>query len=277
MKYRLGIAGGLLAVSAALSPQLPRPAGGVPPDLRRQGDSQIKDSALGQVLGEFRTSISDMLYVKADRYLHAGLSMGDHLHQEEDQEIQDQDPNRIPRDFRGWVGIMEKQVKPWQSPDMGHPPHQGEEVIPLFRLMTLLDGGYVQGYQAGSYWIAQLDPDAAIDFLYEGLERNPDAFELHLQLGLVYLQQSRLVESPETEKLLEQAAASFHASAEQALLRASDENEKGAYERSDGWQATGMSYAIEFRHGDREKAEARRLRYLAAFPENPALKLVPKD
>ncbi|GEM_PF-6673392 len=267
----------LVLLSGLLSPHLPRPAGGVSTDIRRKDSKEIDQSAIGKVLGEFRTGLSDILYVKADRYMHGGVIMAEHAHgadavaQGETEELHTQRHD----DFRGWIGDLHRAVEPRLPPGSPHPEHQEDELIPLFRMMTLLDGGYIQGYQAGAFWIAQINSEAALEFLQEGLDRNPESFQLYLQMGLTHLQMSRTDSEEDASHHRDQAAQAFHQAARFAIQSAGEEQEN-VYAKSDAWQATGLSFAIELRHGDPEKAEERRQRYLQTFPDNPALLRAPE-
>jgi len=179
-------------------------------------------SALASMLGEFRTTVSDLLFIKTERYLHSGVAYVPHLsekalslegaaaeideHQSELGEDHDHDHEHDPfahddlpasiiptaeSDYRGWIGEMHRRVKPWRDPKLHHLHTDGTQLLPWFRMMTLSDPQYVRGYAVGSYWLKQHDAAEAMVFLAEGIRQNPEAFELHLMRGFLLVDAAR--------------------------------------------------------------------------------------
>ena len=177
-----------------------------------QGREQRNHSALAAMLGEFRTSASDLMFMQTERYLHGGISFRketahameeDHDEHEHDEEC-DQDHEHdaacscqgaetaIPsreKDFRGWIGDLYREVKPWRDPSKSHVHTDGRELLPWFRLMTMSDPHYVQGYLAGAYWLQTQNLGEAIAFIEEGIQNNPTSFQLYVSRGLMRMKQ----------------------------------------------------------------------------------------
>jgi len=62
-----------------------------------------------------------------------------------------------------------------------------KEILPWIQLAAKLDPEKVESYTVGAYWLRQLDKkDEAEQFLREGLRRNPQSFEIMLELGRSY-------------------------------------------------------------------------------------------
>lgn len=248
-------------------------------------------SALAAMVGEFRASISDMMFVKTERYLHAGVYYLPHHgesalsaedlaaevdeHQRElgipdgDDEEHSGIPTLIPTpeaDFRGWVGNLHRQVQPWRDPKRAHVHTDGRELLPWFRLMTRMDPHYERGYVAGAYWLQALDNHAALHFIDEGLTNNPDAFQLFVSRGFVLLRIARESDDPGR---LNDALSAFLQGAELALLQRPDEVDEygfgpggwGSYHENDAIAAANMSVMLTDRLGDPERARALRNRF----------------
>ena len=65
-----------------------------------------------------------------------------------------------------------------------------EPIMPLIRLITLLDPHFIQAYDFGAYHLAVnlKKKDESMKFLKEGITNNPDAFELNWEYGfLLYI------------------------------------------------------------------------------------------
>jgi tetratricopeptide (TPR) repeat protein len=260
------------------------------------------------MLGEFRTSLSDMLFIKTERYLHSGVAYVPHLTEQlltvegsgkqadehdhancEDHDHDHFDHEDLPvtvvpvadEDYRGWIGRMHREVKPWRDPSLSHQHTTGTELIPWFRMMTLSDPAYTRGYTIGAFWIKQHDPAAAMAFVEEGLHKNPRAFELHLTKGFLLVQESRRVEAAGGDKvpLLLQARDSFQSAAEYMIeVRPrkwegdiEDVPGWGGYQENDARAAAHMAVLLESQHGDPEKARALARRYLDILPDHPQL------
>lgn len=62
-----------------------------------------------------------------------------------------------------------------------------KEILPWIQLAAKLDPEKVESYTVGAYWLRQLDKkEEAEQFLREGLRRNPQSYEIMLELGRGY-------------------------------------------------------------------------------------------
>ncbi|MBN1517842.1 hypothetical protein JXA32_14855 [Candidatus Sumerlaeota bacterium] len=209
-------------------------------------------SAVAQMLGEFRISMGDILFLKTERYLHNGMAFKAHLNQKQLLNVYDHDHNGhgagdehhdehdhenlqtiIPtraHDFRGFIGELERQVKPWQDPSEHHHEHtDGSELLPWYRVMTLADPHNVRAYIIGGYWLKNHSIDEGIRFISEGIRENPDVFELRLSLGRLYMNKAQSLMPPnspfgalpepnsEAERCFLKAQEAFEIAAEMGL------------------------------------------------------------
>ncbi|MCX7625189.1 MAG: tetratricopeptide repeat protein [Candidatus Sumerlaeaceae bacterium] len=199
-------------------------------------------SAIATILGEFRTNLSDMLFIKTERYLHGGVaymphidteqlaSSGDVMHSKhelrrpatsdaetsvtelpntdlpttgpgdqgtpagkEDELHREEEAATLIRtpenDFRGFLGTLERTVKPWRDPRLPHEHIGGVELLPWYRLATLVDPKNVRAYMIGAWWLKTIHDEhalrEAVKFLEEGIRQNPQSFQLHLMLGYI--------------------------------------------------------------------------------------------
>ncbi len=300
---------------------------------------QRNSSAIAAMLGEFRTSMSDIMFIKTERYLHGGvayrphhdeavpsagdlaaevdehqahLTMHDHGPHDHDRQVEhaggehclhhahhhidpetgafecgyEGAPTLIPtadRDFRGFIGHLHRQIKPWRDPDKPHLHTDGRELTPWFRLMTTTDPRYVRGYVAGAFWLQAIDKDAALAFVKEGLGHNPDAFQLLVSRGLLLIREARLLGDitadpldPPVRAILERARADFRYAAELALeqrpaavLETGEVWQPGwgPYLEDDAARACQMTVVLTQILGDPERARTLAERYIRHFPD----------
>mgnify|MGYP006940551292 CR=1 FL=1 len=138
-------------------------------------------NAFAVILGEFRASVSDFMFIKTERYLDSGVAYephitldemagesevneehGEHDHDQEhahedghDHEGEDHPDSIIrtsQRDFRGFLGDLERAVKPYRDPTLPHNHTTGEELLPWYRLMTLTNPRQIRPYLIGAMW-----------------------------------------------------------------------------------------------------------------------------
>lgn len=191
--------------------------------------AERNSNAFAVLLGEFRTNLSDMLFIKTERYLHGGIGYMPHLNLDkmaQSGEIEDKsdsasepEPDEehhddhaspyeeddhddggiaatiIPdeeTDFRGFIGDLHRRVKPWQDPSLDHVHSSGEELLPWYRVMTLSDPYNVRAYLIGGWWLKTKIKDdekyaqEALNYVQEGWENNPKAFQMPLMLGYIH-------------------------------------------------------------------------------------------
>ena len=116
-------------------------------------------SLLANILGESRTLIADVLWIKVDEYFHT--------HQP------------------GKVHGQEKEHRE----DEGHSEEVGvTEIMPLIRLITWLDPHFIKAYRVGGWHLSfNLNRvEEGKKFLKEGINNNPSRYELYYDLGWVY-------------------------------------------------------------------------------------------
>lgn len=226
-------------------------------------------SAMAQILGEFRTNLGDLVFMKTEVYLDSGIRYQPHVdlaeiaasgteraegrpleqaqsprtadatttlerfesriaaqagsdahehehcddpsHDHAHDHEQCDDPTHdhahenashpgdagfvdtiIPRpetDFRGFVGRLHRQVKPWRDPREPHKHTPGTELLPWYRLATLGDPHNVRSFVIGAWWLKSMKtPEQLAEaerFVLEGIRHNPGAFQLHLMRGYV--------------------------------------------------------------------------------------------
>jgi len=283
-----------------------------------QERAQRNRSALAVMLGEFRTSASDVMFIKTERYMHGGVAFrqgqrtaaqgAEDLYATEEEEMAGHDgeehghshghgddehgaacashgmPTVIPpaeKDFRGWVGDLYRAVKPWRDSSKPHIHTDGRELLPWFRLMTLSDPGYIQGYLAGGFWLQKQGSAMALDFIEEGLRKNPEAFQLHLSRGLLRLRQARDAEAGPVEE----SARVLFVEARDDCLRAAElglsqrlakvDEESGTvedwskYQENDLLAACRLAIILSERLGEVQTAARCRERFAALGPHLP--------
>ncbi len=198
----------------------------VHPKGRYSGLDAHETHASASLLGQFRTNISGWLWVRADLYLHNGVTMRPLSEQEllngrkgvgssDNADNQLHDDSKVvtvipsaERDFRGVFGDLDRATKAYQ--DMtGHSHNNPKQSLPLFRLMTWLDPNFIPGWTTGAAVLAMgKDRNSyfeAVKLLNEGLEKNPDSISILDQLGFTYI--ARVRDLASAEKVLERAQA----------------------------------------------------------------------
>ena len=95
-------------------------------------------------------------------------------------------------DFRGFVGRLEREVKPWRAQHKEEHAN-GADLVPWYRVATLADPHNIRCYLMGAWWLASEQGGRkyaqAEQFVREGLSNNPEDFQLHVMLGqMLHLQ-----------------------------------------------------------------------------------------
>jgi hypothetical protein len=203
------IAGSMLGV-VAVGTQTDQIKGIVNPPQRIVGLEAQDTHAAVSLLGQFRTSLSSFLFLRADLYLHGGVEMRPLSEAEikagrigvggsASEKVKLHDDSKIvtvvpasSEDFRGVFGDVERAVASYR--DMkGHHHQSPVQTLPLFRLMTWLDPQFIQGWTTGGQIIIwDRKPGSAaksIEFLTQGLNQNPDSIDILAQIGYTYLRE----------------------------------------------------------------------------------------
>jgi len=251
-----------IAVAVGLFLLVPLWAGRLRPDRYQGGRSRdVRDravrnsSAVATMLGEIRTSMSDVLFIKTERYLHSGVSYVPHMeeqmlavtsetkemdeHQQEVAEGEVEEEHEPygehvaktviqpkEEDFRGFIGDLHRKVKPWHKPGDPHQHTDGTELLPWYRITTLADPHNVRGYTIGGWWLKYKNVDEAIRFVQEGVRNNPEAFKLHYMLGQVYFHKGRQLvragkpeSDPGVRDCFEKCRVAYHKAADLTLIQ----------------------------------------------------------
>lgn len=171
---------------------------------RPAGLDAHESHASASLLGQFRTSFSGWLWLRTDLYLHNGVEMRRLSEQEladdhagssstdnHDHALHDDSmiTTVIPsaeRDFRGVFGEIERAASAYK--DMHNHSHNDPvSALPLFRLMTWVDPGFLPGWTTAAAVIARDRSDRALDralaLLREGLDQNPGSIVLQAEIG----------------------------------------------------------------------------------------------
>jgi len=202
---RPGFLIGLLAFSAFASVgwQVQRVKPIVNPTIRDENIDVGEDSSTVSLLGQFRTTASAWLWLRADSYLHNGVEMRplseteakkgitvDNAKDDGNERLHaENEITAVPskdRDFRGIFGDVERRVASYK--DMHNHTHNDPVVaMPLYRLMTWLDPQFVQGWTIGGMILARDhsgDGTArSLAFLREGWAANPKCVDIPSQIG----------------------------------------------------------------------------------------------
>jgi hypothetical protein len=92
-------------------------------------------------------------------------------------------------DFRGFLGDLEREIKPWRDPSLPHIHTAGTELLPWFRLATLGNPQNERAYVIGTWWLRTMQTEAqlreGLRFIEEGVANNPTNFNLFLMRGYV--------------------------------------------------------------------------------------------
>lgn len=167
-----------------------------------EAQSTRNTSAIGRLFGEFRTSMSDIMFLKTERYLHSGVGYQPHITEKDLTSDDDGTVTgkgirtliRVPdEDWRGFIGDLEREIKPWQTPEL-HMKHQrGLELLPWFRLMTLVNPHRIRGYRIGAFLLMSSGEEdgfiKAREFIEEGIRFNPKNHELQFMMLRTYQQE----------------------------------------------------------------------------------------
>lgn len=199
----------LCAAGLGLNSQLAtraRPDLAAPTAMNRTQQEKLEQVASASLFGQFRSNISDFLWLKVDKYLHSGVDMRGLTKEEKERDSAERVRNGkteaghrehtdettiVPTartDWRGVLGNVERDIKPFS--DMGAHAHRDpQEALPLFRLMTWSNPKFVQGYTTGAVMMAR-DKKArqeALDFLAEGERKNPDSVEIQATFAFLLM------------------------------------------------------------------------------------------
>lgn len=271
----LAACGLLLGASASLAERVRPVVDDAPVGMTRAQQEKLEQVAQASLFGQFRSSMADFLWLKVDKYLHNGIDLRGMTEEEKRKQSARQATARadssewkhgdettvVPekeRDWRGALGDLEREVKPFQ--DMrGHDHRDPSETLPLFRLMTWSNPRFINGYVVGAAMMVRdkTKGDEAVAFLREGARHNPESIVLHEALGwLLTAKRRRFDEAlPPLHRAIELGAAR-----DPTTLT---EDERESFETAFRWLVINREYA-----GDRRAAIQAAQLGLRYFPQN---------
>ena len=285
---------------------------------RDEYDRMLRNrSAAAIILGEIRSSMSDVMFIKTESYLHSGVAyrlnldydalsskgevkdMGqkpaipnvpqgrhdvttDKAHEHENEpelppgeedifhcEGADTVIRTQARDFRGFIGDLQREVKPWLDPSKPHLHTDGTELLPWYRLMTLSDPHYIRGYMIGAWWLkrqrTKTQLEAAVNFLNEGISNNPEAFQLYLMRGEIMHTLERNQEAKRSYRDAAELAAKQRPAGGKTSARWTEYNEE------DALASMRLAVFSEKEFGSKKEALTLARRYLAVLEHDAIL------
>jgi tetratricopeptide (TPR) repeat protein len=205
-------------------------------------------SAFAMMLGEVRATTSDLMFLKMTRYAHAGIGYAPRLRLDALEEKQQYSgcaagtPTAIRAaadDFRGFLGNMEREVKPYRNASKSHQHTDVAELLPWFRLMTLANPHYIRGYRVGGMTLVkEKEWKKALEFMNEGVAgnpENPELFRLYQTLAQFHLRGRWREDYPWGEKWRASTLAAAQTAFELAKLERPPLGEIGKKVRNLTW------------------------------------------
>lgn len=198
----LGLLGGAYPLAQAVRLTVAdRPAG-----LSRSESEALEEKAQASLFGQFRGSMSDFLYLQVDKYVHGGVDLRGMTSKEiarKEKHVTSADgvetgtrqhdgtettvvPDR-DRDWRGPLGDMERNVKPY-APMAGHHHKDPHEALQIYRLMAAANPKSIRAYTEGGWLMNSMKgqgPEVALAFMEQGLRANPESIEILANIGLL--------------------------------------------------------------------------------------------
>jgi hypothetical protein len=167
--------------------------------LRAQTDTSA--GMLTALMGDSRRMFANHFFAMADAYFHSGFyptifdtgRMQERSHLSEEAHEQEGGKEHDEHHDETFLG----QPKDWIErfgwhfyPNIHTHLHNGNEreILPWLKLSAELDPKRIDTFITAAYWLRTRlqKPDEAERFLREGLNANPDSYEILLELGRVY-------------------------------------------------------------------------------------------
>lgn len=146
------------------------------------------------MFGSAREAAGDLVFMKADSYLHAGLRT-DYLEEaseddhdgEESHEALGETENGPP----DWVQQIYSQVRVSEHKHLEGA--ESKEMLPILDTATQLNPHNVTAVLSAAYWMQSRfsDPERALEILRKGRQDNPDVWEIDFEIGQIYLNQKK--------------------------------------------------------------------------------------
>jgi len=183
-------------------------------------------SMLALISDDTRMVFSSALLQKSDEYFHGGVrvhncGLQEHAHDHDHEHAHDHDHDHSALSSTGgdpfqWINQrIHAQEHRHLSAD------SSVELLPWVYAATKASAHNVQAYEIGAYILSDMmkKPQVAIEFLQDGIRKNPESVELELSLGRLYFS---------VEKNMETARIHFQRALEKSLGASGefDENDK---------------------------------------------------
>lgn len=160
------------------------------------------------LIGQFRTTVSGSLWVRSDLYLHNGVQMrplteqelksnikGVHSADGLDGEMHGGEGRMVTvvpsrdRDFRGIFGDIDRATSSYK--DMSNHEHNPPKAaLPLFRLMTMFDPNFIQGWTVAATLLSweknRQAYELAVQHLKNGISENPKSVLIRNEIAFTY-------------------------------------------------------------------------------------------
>jgi hypothetical protein len=241
---------------------------------------------VSNTLGESRKVFASHFFTRSDIYFHSGYypsifdrsepSTDDHLAESVGaREAKSADPEHANHAHDGQCNHGEEKTflgkpKDWMDGFGRHffvsththltekGTNAAREILPWIKLTAQLDPQKIESYTVGAYWLQHLDrTEEAEQFLREGLWRNPQSYEIQIELGRMFFEKRDFVRA---RNLFELAIRCWR----------DQENAKPAEQRNLFAARQILNYlaAVEERLGNRERA-VEWLEIVKGFSPNP--------
>jgi tetratricopeptide (TPR) repeat protein len=162
---------------------------------------QHSGSALEMALGDGRRLFANHFVVKADVYFHQGYypSVFDqapgrkesHAGETEEEHAAHsaEEEHEKEMDFLGesrdWIEVFGRNFFVSKHTHMAN--KDARELLPWFKIAAELDPNQVENYTTSAFWLRSLGKfKQAEEFLREGWRKNPESYEILLELGRLY-------------------------------------------------------------------------------------------
>jgi hypothetical protein len=217
---------GLLGLAYPLSGMARPVMENAPVGLTREQTAALEEKAQASLLGQFRGSMSDFLYLQVEKYVHAGVELRPMTEAEKQKKLDavtstdgietgtrqhgGTETTVVPEkknDWRSVLGDIERDVRPFQSMN-DHRHKEPKESLQLYRLMTWSNPKFIRGWTEGGWIMArtkEVGAQKALAFLREGEKANPESIEIAFSQG--WLLQRELKRMDEASSALKRAIA----------------------------------------------------------------------
>ena len=191
---------------------------GVQPRMARRGGGRDADNVFKVLFGEGRRMFANHFAVKADVYLHSGFypsifdqaaaaeeeqnrepGAAGHVHTAECEHAHEDDSDeatttpgghKCDTTFMGepkdWIEAIGRHFMVTEHAHLEGGKER--EILPWLKLSAELDPQRIETYTVAGYWLAERmhKPKEAEEFLRQGLNANPQSYEILFELGKIY-------------------------------------------------------------------------------------------